>query len=191
MRVCGHPHVIPSPPIQSCFTSQLSFLCPYTNQHTIVNNSLTHTANHSLTPSFYVYFYEQRKWPLTSGTTYWKPCPSALPTSQWQSRLTSSDLYKRSHQTSEKQFIRKGVTSNTHQERTHQDGRYDSRLPGHVASWTGHTTARWASCSSTQHSRSPLNSTADLRQTNCVAGGSTSPAAYQRPCHNMANSSTR
>jgi len=41
----GHPHVIPSPPIQSCFTSQLSFLYPYTNQHTdLVNSSLTHTA---------------------------------------------------------------------------------------------------------------------------------------------------
>jgi len=48
----GHPHVIPSP-IQSCFTSQLSFLCPYTHQHTDQDNSsLTTTANHSHTPSF-------------------------------------------------------------------------------------------------------------------------------------------
>ena len=59
----GHPHVIPSP-IQSRFTSQLSFLCPHTNQHTdLVNSSLTTTAHHSLTPSFSVYFHEQRKRP--------------------------------------------------------------------------------------------------------------------------------
>ena len=47
-RMWGHPHVIPSL-IQSRFTSQLPFLCPYTSQHTdLVNNSLTTTANHSL-----------------------------------------------------------------------------------------------------------------------------------------------
>jgi len=123
--VWGHPHVIPSP-IQSHFTSQLSFLCPYTNQRfDPVNSSLTTTANHSLTPSFSVYFHKQRKWPLTSGTTFWKPRPSALPTTQWQSWLTSSDLYKRSHLTSEREFIQKGVTDNTHQERTHQYRRPD------------------------------------------------------------------
>ena len=45
----GHPHVIPSP-IQSCFTSQLSILFPYSNQHTdLVNSSLTTTL--SLSPS--------------------------------------------------------------------------------------------------------------------------------------------
>ena len=43
----------------------------------------------------------------------------------------------------------------THQERTHQDRRYDARLPNHVASWTGHTTTRRASCSSTQHQSQP------------------------------------
>jgi hypothetical protein len=48
----GHPHVIPSL-IQSRFTSQLSFLCPYTSQHIdLVNSSLTTTANHSLTSPF-------------------------------------------------------------------------------------------------------------------------------------------
>ena len=53
----GHPHVIPSPPSQSCFTSQLSFLCPYTHQNTdLANSILTTTGNHSLTLSFLVYF---------------------------------------------------------------------------------------------------------------------------------------
>jgi len=28
-------------------------------------------------------------------------------------------------------------------------------MPGHIASWTRHTTARWASCSSTQHQLQP------------------------------------
>ena len=52
----GHTHITPSP-IQSRFTSQLSFLCPYTNQHTDSANSiLTTTGNHSLIPSFPVYF---------------------------------------------------------------------------------------------------------------------------------------
>ena len=48
-------------------------------------------------------------------------------------------------------FIRKGVTGNTHQERSHKVRRDDSRRPGHVVSWTGHTTAPRASFSSTQH----------------------------------------
>ena len=52
-KVWGHPHVIPSPsPIQSRFTSQLSFFCLYTNQHAdLVNSSLTKQAkplSHSL-----------------------------------------------------------------------------------------------------------------------------------------------
>jgi len=123
--VWGHPHVIPSP-VQSRFTSQLSVLCPHTNQHSdLVNSPLTATGNHSLTPSFSVYFHKQRKRPLTSGKTFRKPRPSALPTSQWQSRLTSSDLYKRSHLTSKRDFIQTGVTDNTHQERTHQYRRPD------------------------------------------------------------------
>ena len=111
-------------------TMQFSFLCPYTNQHSdLANSSLTTTANHSLIPSFSVYFHKQRKWPLTNGTTFWKPRPSALPTSQWQSRLTNSDLYKRSHLTGEKRFIWKGVTvQNTMRRKlckTHQDRRPD------------------------------------------------------------------
>jgi len=62
----GHPHVIPSP-TQSSITSQLTFLCPYTNQHSdLVNSSLTTTANHSLTPSFSVCFHKQRKRPPAS-----------------------------------------------------------------------------------------------------------------------------
>jgi len=53
-RLWVHPHVISSPfPIQSCFTSHLSFFCPFTSQHTdLVNSSLTTTASHSLSPSF-------------------------------------------------------------------------------------------------------------------------------------------
>ena len=99
---------------------------PSSVQHSdLVNSSLTTTANHSLTPSFSVYFHKQRKQPLKSRTTFWKPCPSALPTSQWLSRLTSSDVYKRSHLTSEREFIQKGVTDNTHQERTHKYRRPD------------------------------------------------------------------
>jgi len=61
----GHPHVIPSPsPIQSRFTSQLSFLCLHTNPHTDPDNSnLTTTAIHSLTPSFSVYLREPKNGP--------------------------------------------------------------------------------------------------------------------------------
>jgi len=132
----GHPHVIPCP-IKSHFTSQFSFLCPDTNQHSdLVNSSLTTTANHSFTPSFSVYFHKQRKRPLTSGTTFWKPRPSALPTSQWKNRLTSSDLYKRSYYSERSncpQHIEKEVLQDT--------SRQETRLPGHDASWTGHTTA--------------------------------------------------
>ena len=55
LHMWGHPHVTPSP-IQSRFTSQLSFLCPYTNQHTDPAKSiLTTTGNHSPTTSFSVY----------------------------------------------------------------------------------------------------------------------------------------
>jgi len=94
---------------------QISFLCPYTKHQTdLGNSSLTATANHSLTPSFPVYFHKQIKRPLISRTTVWKPSPSALQTSQWQSRLTSSDLYKLNHLTSEREFIQKAVTDNTH-----------------------------------------------------------------------------
>jgi hypothetical protein len=163
-------------------TLQLSFLCPYTNQVTdLVNSSVTTTANHSLTPSFSVYFHKQRKRPLTHRTTFWKPCPSALPTSQWQGRLTSSDLHKRSHLTSEREFIQKGVTNNTHQERTHQYKRPD--CPATQPSGPGTPPLIRASCSSTSRS---LNSTADLQPTNRVASGSSSLAADRRPRHYMA-----
>jgi len=109
-------------------TLQLSFLCPYTNQHSdLINGTLTTTPNHSLTPSFSAT--NKENGPPASGTTFWKPCPSTLPTSQWQSRQTSSDLYKRSRLTSEKQFIQKGVTVHNTSRRklckTHQDRRPD------------------------------------------------------------------
>jgi hypothetical protein len=143
------------------------------------NSSLTTTANHSLTPSFSVYFHEQRKGTLRSGITFWKPRPSALSTSQWQSRLNSSYLYKKKHLTCEMQFIQEGVTDNAHQERTHQCRRPDRRptaLPrNHVDR---------ASCSST--SRRLINTTADLRPTDRVASGSSSLAADRRSRHYMA-----
>ena len=69
-HVWGHPHVTPSP-IQSRFTSQLSFLCPYTNQHTDPANSiLTTTGNHSLTPSFSVYFQTKETTPTWFERTH-------------------------------------------------------------------------------------------------------------------------
>ena len=71
-----HPHVTP-PLIQSRFTSQLSFLCPYTNQHTDQANSiLTTTGNHSLTPSFSVYFQTKETAPGK-----WNYTQQAMPTS--------------------------------------------------------------------------------------------------------------
>ena len=77
-------------------TLQFSFFHLHTNPHTDQDNSsLTTTANHSHTASSSVYFHEQRKRPLASGTISNKPRPPALPTNQWQSRLTSSDLYKK------------------------------------------------------------------------------------------------
>ena len=57
----------------------------------------------------------------------------------------------------ERQFIHSEVCNrqHTHQERSLQDRRYDARLPDHVASQTGETPARRASCSSTQHQSLP------------------------------------
>jgi len=71
--VWGHLHVTPSP-IQSHFTSQLSFLCPYTNQHTdLANSILTTTGNHSLTPSFSAYSQTKETAPGKTGGTTARP----------------------------------------------------------------------------------------------------------------------
>ena len=92
----GHPHVIPSP-IQSRFTAQLSILSPYNNQHSdLVNSSLTTTANHSLTPSFSIYFHKRRKRPPASvlhPTSHaYQLCQPANGRADW----TAGDRNKRS-----------------------------------------------------------------------------------------------
>jgi len=92
--MCGDTHIAALLP--------LSILRPSQQQLNHHSKTLSYSLLLCLLP-------KQRKRPLTNGTTFWKPCPSALPTSQWQNRLTSSDLYKRSHLTGEKQFILKGV----------------------------------------------------------------------------------
>ena len=86
-------------------TALLPLSIPQSTHTNIVNSCLNTTANHSLNPSSSIYFHEQRKWPMANGTTFWKPCQSARPTSQWQSSLTSSDLYKISHLTSESPLL--------------------------------------------------------------------------------------
>jgi len=103
----GHPHVTPSP-IQSRFTSQLSFLCLYTNQHTDPANSiLTTTGNHSLTPSFSVYFQTKKTAPGKQNYTQ-----QAMPTSsanQLMAQQTGQQVtcIKGANLTNEKQFIGK------------------------------------------------------------------------------------
>jgi len=115
--MCGDTHIAALLPL----SIHQSTLRPSQQQRNPHNKTLSH--------SFLLCLLPQRKRPLTSGTTFWRPPPSALPTSQWQSRLTSSDLYKRSHLTSERQFIRKGVTvQNTSRRKlckTHQGRRPD------------------------------------------------------------------
>jgi len=61
--------------------------------------------------------------------------PMAEQTGQQATRI------KGAHSDQRDSFIQKGVTNNTHQERTHQDRRPDARLPSHVVMWTRHTTA--------------------------------------------------
>jgi len=97
VEVWGHPHVIPSPsPIQSRFTSQLSFFCPYNHQHAdLVNSSLTKQVkllSHSL---LLCLLPRTKKTAPASESTFRKSSPSALLTNQWQSRLTSSGLNKK------------------------------------------------------------------------------------------------
>ena len=66
----GHLHIIPPLHIQSHFTSQLSFLCPYTNQHTDLFNSSFTTNSKALSQSCLLCLYlGQSKRPLTSRAT--------------------------------------------------------------------------------------------------------------------------
>jgi len=63
-KVClGTPtcHSISSYSIPFHLTALLPLSVPQSTHTDLVNGSLTSTANHSLTPSFYVYFHEQRK----------------------------------------------------------------------------------------------------------------------------------
>jgi len=123
-----------------CGDTHTAALLPLSIHQSTLRPSQQQLNHHSkpLSHSLLLWLLPQRKRPLTNGSTFWKPRPSALPTSQWQSRLTSSDLHKRSHLTGEKQFILKGVTVHNTSGRklckTHQDRRPD-------ASWTAHTTA--------------------------------------------------
>ena len=86
--------------------------------------------------------------------------------------------------------IRKGVTGYTYimssHLMTHQDRRHYARMPGHEAPWTGHTTAHLGHLAvALSTTRSRLISTADLRQINRVASGSSQLAADRRPRHHM------
>jgi len=84
----GHPHITPAP-TQSRFTSLPSCPCPYTHQHTDPTGRFlsTQETNLSLPPSLSIS--KQRKRPPASRTSWGKPRPAALPTSQWQSRRDS------------------------------------------------------------------------------------------------------
>jgi len=95
------------------FHLQHSFLCPYTNQHTdLANSILTTTGNHSLTPSFSVYFQTKEMAPGKRNYTQ-----QATPTSSANQPVAEqadqqATCIKGAHLTNEKQFIRKGVTVN-------------------------------------------------------------------------------
>ena len=89
-----HPHVSPVPHCSPscvhthtchCSSSRLSFLCPHNHQHTDPANSILTTL--SLTPSLSTANNENG--PPASGTSWGKPRPAALPTSQWHSRPDS------------------------------------------------------------------------------------------------------
>ena len=135
----GHPHVIPSP-IQSCFTSQLPFLCPYTNQRTdLVNSSLTHTANHSLTPPLLCLLLRTKK-TAPDKRNYLLEATPISPANQPMAEQADQQWPVQKWPRFQPEDSQ-GLHPEVHQERTHQDRRYDARLPGHVASWTGHPAA--------------------------------------------------
>ena len=103
----GHPHVTPSP-IQSRFTSQLSFLCPYTSQHTdLANSILTTTGNHSFTPSFSVYFQTKETAPGKRNYTQQATPMSSANQLIAEQNGQQATCIKGAHLTNEEQFIRK------------------------------------------------------------------------------------
>ena len=167
-------------------TLQFSFFCLHTNTHTDQDNSsLTTRANHSLTPSFSVYFHNQRKRPPASVLHPTSHAYQLYQPANGRTDWTAGDRNKRSP-FGPTRFINseRSNQQHTHQERTHQDRRPDARLPGQVASWTGHTTARRASCSSTQHQSQPPQ--LHRRPTKHIASGSSLFTADQRLRHYMA-----
>jgi len=101
----GHQHVTPSP-IQSRFASQLSFLCPYTNQHTDPANSiLTTTGNHSLTPSFSVYFQTKKTAPGNQNYLLEATPISSANQPMAEQADQQETCIKGTHLTNERQFI--------------------------------------------------------------------------------------
>ena len=67
---------------------------------------------------------------------------------------TAINQYKNGH-VSSLRSVNTCIKKKQHHERTHQDRRYNARLPGHVASGTGHTTTCQSSCNSNQHQSQP------------------------------------
>jgi len=115
-------HLLPFIPFH--LTALLSLPVPQSTNTDLVNCSLTTTANHSLTPSFSVYFHKQRKRPTArvlhpTSHTY-QLCQPANGRADW----SAGDRNKRSP-FGPMRFIHSLGTDNTHQERTHQDRRPD------------------------------------------------------------------
>jgi hypothetical protein len=72
---------------------------------------------------------------------------------------------------------------------THQEGRNTARLPGHNASWTGHTTAHPSmlpALSPMTAPAQPQQLTVDLRPVSRASSGTPSLVAYQTPHHHSA-----
>ena len=128
IRTVGTPtcHSISSYSIPFHLTALLPLSVPQSTHTDLVIGSLTTTANHSFTPSFSVYFHEQRKWPPASilhPTSHaYQLCQPANGRADW----TAGDQNKRSP-FRPKRFIHseRSNRQHTHQERTHQDRRYD------------------------------------------------------------------
>ena len=127
-------HFISSYSIPFHLTALLPLSIPQSPHTDLVNSNLTTTANHSHSLLLCLL-------PLTKKTA---PCKQnylqeAMPTSSTNQPMAEqagqqATGIKGAHSDQRDSFIWKGVTDNTHQERTHQDRRYHARLPGHVAS---------------------------------------------------------
>jgi len=140
--VVGTPtcHSISSYSIPFHLTALLPLSVHQSTHTDLVNGSLTTTANHSLTPSFSVYFHEQRKRPPASvlhpTSQAYQLCQPANGRADW----TAHDRNKR-RLFEPMRFIHSERHNWQHTSRKHSSRKPDARLPGHVASRTGHTTA--------------------------------------------------